>query len=271
MASTDSVRLLVIEPSQVAALGIRAILSRRSRYEIQSFASSIDEAKAFLQKTPTPPHIVICSYVLPEDQTGVDMAHLLRRRWPWLPMLLYSSLEEQGLPQVVRELEIPALVSKLEHHSVLLSALDALQRGERFISPQFRKLEGRNGGAGCALSERQRAVLQLSAQGAPNSEIAERLGIGEETVRSHFKAVLRKLNARDRAQAVAIGLRSGLIRLLLLALLVAAAHDHLTEPVSAAVFHTQTVLTGAQTEAGSEPMFVDDWPGDSAEPLLADL
>jgi DNA-binding NarL/FixJ family response regulator len=62
------------------------------------------------------------------------------------------------------------------------------------------------------LTERQLEVLQLMADGLPNTEIAAKLGISRESVKSRIKLVLSKLGARDRTEAVHLGHRAGLLK-----------------------------------------------------------
>jgi DNA-binding NarL/FixJ family response regulator len=61
------------------------------------------------------------------------------------------------------------------------------------------------------LTDRETQILQLVADGFSNHEIADHLVVGSETVKTHVRHILTKLNARSRSNAVAIGLRSGLI------------------------------------------------------------
>ncbi len=84
--------------------------------------------------------------------------------------------------------------------------MDAAAEAERFVDPAAKKP---NGVAG--ITRRQREILQLYADGLSTAAVAKRLGLGTETVRTHTKAVLNRLEARDRAHAVAIGLRNSLI------------------------------------------------------------
>ena len=76
-----------------------------------------------------------------------------------------------------------------------------------------RRADGRGPDAGGGLTEREREVLALLAGGLPNRAIGTRLGISEQTVKTYVAAILDKLDAATRAEAVAIGLRRGLIML----------------------------------------------------------
>ena len=83
-------------------------------------------------------------------------------------------------------------------------AVDAAADSNRFVDPAAN-------GKRSPLTRRQREVLQLLADGVSTDGVAHRLGLSAETVRTHTKATIRRLEARDRAHAVAIALRSGLI------------------------------------------------------------
>ena len=88
----------------------------------------------------------------------------------------------------------------------LTAAVDAAADSERFVDPAAQRTT-----AASVLTRRQREILQLYADGRSTEEVAKRLGVSTETVRTHTKAVLARLDARDRAHAVAIGLRNSLI------------------------------------------------------------
>ena len=80
-------------------------------------------------------------------------------------------------------------------------------RDRSFIDPDV----DRRGGASRTLTPRQREILQLFADGHSTDEAAKRLGLSTETVRTHAKASLARLEARDRSHAIAIALRGSLI------------------------------------------------------------
>jgi DNA-binding NarL/FixJ family response regulator len=93
--------------------------------------------------------------------------------------------------------------SPVEH---LNDAVDAAAEAEKFVDPVAKGKRGRH-----ALTRRQREILQLFADGQSTAKAAKRLGLSAETVRTHTKAILARLKARDRAHAVAIALRTSLI------------------------------------------------------------
>jgi DNA-binding NarL/FixJ family response regulator len=97
-------------------------------------------------------------------------------------------------------------VAKSSPVASLARAVDAAVEAETFVDPAARAESARLG-----LTRRQREILQLYADGHSSIEAGNHLGVTLETVRTHTKAILSRLEARDRAHAVAIGLRSALI------------------------------------------------------------
>lgn len=99
-----------------------------------------------------------------------------------------------------------AYVSKRSEPGALLQGVEAAAQQEAFIDPAAGSAPGNTG-----VTRRQRQVLQLFADGLSTEQAACRLGLSEETVRTHAKACLARLGARDRTHAVAIALRGSLI------------------------------------------------------------
>jgi DNA-binding NarL/FixJ family response regulator len=101
-------------------------------------------------------------------------------------------------------------VDKVSPLDVLASAVQVVSQGRRYIDPSL--IAGVLDVASDRLSEREVEVLQMAAGGSQNKEIAARLGLSEETVKSHVSNVIRKLGATSRTEAVANALRRALIR-----------------------------------------------------------
>lgn len=100
-----------------------------------------------------------------------------------------------------------AYVSKRSPLDVMRQAVDAVADFESFIDPSV----AHRGNGKPPITRRQRQILQLVADGHTTERAAKKLGLSSETVRTHAKAALPRLGATDRAHAVAIALRGGLI------------------------------------------------------------
>jgi DNA-binding NarL/FixJ family response regulator len=102
----------------------------------------------------------------------------------------------------------------------LIDAIAVVARGEALLAPsvtrrlieEFTKQPAAANPLPVELTEREREVLALMAQGLSNQELAERLFIADNTVKTHVKRVLAKLGARDRAQAIVMAYEAGLGR-----------------------------------------------------------
>jgi DNA-binding NarL/FixJ family response regulator len=97
-------------------------------------------------------------------------------------------------------------------HKELLDAIRAVHAGQKRIPPEI-AAELADHAADEALTDREIDVVRLIAAGNSNKQIADRLSIGEATVKSHVTNILSKLGANDRAHAVTIGLKRGIIDL----------------------------------------------------------
>ena len=92
----------------------------------------------------------------------------------------------------------------------LVRAIQAAQIGEFYVDPALSSTIVLDDGDK-TLSARQREILQMLADGMQTDHVAQKLGLSTETVRTHTKRILAKLSADTRTQAVAIGIRNGLI------------------------------------------------------------
>ena len=137
--------------------------------------------------------------------TGTAAIKALRKASPGLGIVAHGPRPERQAATEAMKAGATAYVAKSSPAEELTRAVDAAAESEQFIDPA-----AENGG-GNSLTRRQRQILQLIADGHSTSVAAKRLGLSTETVRTHTKAVLARLGARDRAHAVAIALRSTLI------------------------------------------------------------
>ena len=136
----------------------------------------------------------------------------IRREFPEARIIVLTTY--RGDQQVLRALRGGArgYILKGLVHKELLDTIRAVHAGQKRIPPEI-AAELAEHAADDALTDREIDVLRLIASGNSNKQIADRLSIGEATVKSHVTNILSKLGANDRAHAVTIGLKRGIIEL----------------------------------------------------------
>lgn len=186
-------------------LGVRGLLSER--FEVEEAANGADALQMLTDFGEFDVAIIDLGRAHGENgaPTGTAAIKALRKASPGLGIVAHGSRAERQAATEAMKAGATAYVAKSSPAEELTRAVDAAAESERFIDPA-----AENGGDS-SLTRRQRQILQLIADGHSTSIAAKRLGLSTETVRTHTKAVLARLGARDRAHAVAIGLRSSLI------------------------------------------------------------
>jgi DNA-binding NarL/FixJ family response regulator len=139
------------------------------------------------------------------DLRGTQAIRALRKAQPDLGIVAHGPHAQQHAATEAIKAGATAYVVKSSPVEALHQAVEAAAESERFVDPAA----GRSRRP--AVTRRQRQILQLYADGQSTAQVAKRLGLSTETIRTHTKAILSRLRARDRTHAVAIGLRSSLI------------------------------------------------------------
>jgi DNA-binding NarL/FixJ family response regulator len=139
---------------------------------------------------------------------GAATIRALLKAQPGLGIVAHGDRPERHLVGEAIAAGANAFVAKSSEPDKLSRAVEAAADSETFIDPAA---GGRQPRAGQSLTKRQRQILQMFADGNSTTQVARKLGLGAETVKTHTKQLLSRLRARDRAHAVAIGLRNSLI------------------------------------------------------------
>ena len=201
-------RCLVIDPQPTVRLGVRRLLDRR--YAVEE-ASDWEGGLEILGSTGG--FVVAIVDMNRADAGGMSgrpgtaAIRALRRAQPGLGIVAHGTRPERHAAAEAIDAGATAFVAKSSPPGNLLRAVDAAVESETFVDPAA----GTGRASGPRLTPRQRQILQLYADGERTAAVANRLGLSAETVRTHTKALLARLAARDRAHAVAIGLRNSLI------------------------------------------------------------
>ena len=157
------------------------------------------------------PDVTLMDLRLP-DMSGVDSLIAIRAEFPDARIIMVTTFEGDVDVQRALEAGARAYLLKSMPYKELVDAIRKVHSGKKSIPPALANRLAEHL-ADEALTSREIEILRCVAEGYRNREIAERLFISEETVKIHIKHVMDKLGATHRTQAVAIGLRRGIIQL----------------------------------------------------------
>jgi two-component system, NarL family, response regulator DesR len=152
------------------------------------------------------PALLLLDYALP-DLPATELVRKLRREGSSTPVLVITASPRPGLNEAVLEAGAQGVVIKRGDPDLLLRALRQVASGQPVIDAEHpRRPAGQ-----ASLSPREREVLRLAAGGSTNKEIATRLGLGSETVKTLLSRAFAKLGARNRMEAVTAARERGVL------------------------------------------------------------
>jgi DNA-binding NarL/FixJ family response regulator len=171
-------------------------------------AQARDGLAAVASVQETMPDVALVDYRMPHLE-GAELLTQLREAAPEMLIAVYTADSDQRIVGVVFEAGAHALILKDAPLSDLVSALETICSGRRYVDPALARV-ALGAAAKPALTPRESEVLAHVADGLSHDEIGKRLSISPETVRTHVRKACERLNARTRTHAVATALRLGL-------------------------------------------------------------
>jgi DNA-binding NarL/FixJ family response regulator len=205
---TSEITVLIVDDHEVVREGLRLSLSRTPHIRVVGEASDGNGAIDLAGRRK--PNVVIMDVRMP-GMDGLDATKALMAREPNTSVLIFTAYSERSL--LARGLESGAkgYILKEAPHDTLVRAIEKVAGGDSFIDPALMPafLSGKD--REDMLTAREREILQLLADGMSNADVAQRLFISQETVKSHVRHILAKLEADTRTHAVAIALRDAII------------------------------------------------------------
>ncbi|HEY4464920.1 MAG TPA: response regulator transcription factor [Streptosporangiaceae bacterium] len=214
------VRVVLVDDHEMVLQGLKAMLARfLGRVRVVGEAPDAEAAEKVVAALD--PDIVLCDVRL-RGSSGLDLCRRLVEKEPGRRVVLLSVYDdEQYLYQALRSGAAGYLLKRVGGDE-LVRQLEQVHAGETVVDSA---LAGRAAasaarlqsgefwpGAHLGLSHRESEVLALMVAGLSNRAIAAKLIVGDETVKSHARAIYRKLDVGDRAGAVAAALREGIFR-----------------------------------------------------------
>jgi two-component system response regulator DegU len=217
----DKIKVMIIDEQEFFRAGVRQALSQQPDLEI-------------LECDPTQNALELIEAALPDvvllgsdlaSLSGIELGRKIAQYYPNTKVVVLSpDPDDEELFQVIKTAAV-ACLSKKATGDELASTIRRARKGEYPINEslmtrprvakqvlnQFRGMGRTLEGIVAPLTNRETQILTYIAEGNSNKEIARILEISEQTIKNHVSAILRKLNANDRAHAVALALHSGWI------------------------------------------------------------
>lgn len=209
MPSPSPIRLLLVDDHPVLRAGLANVLN----YEpgIKVVAQADDGAAAIDLWRTHRPDVVLLDLSMP-GMDGIETLERLRGEFPEARVLMLTSSEAPEDVRHALKAGAGGYITKNVRRAELVAAIRAVHTGGQAIEAALaRQLAAEEEGG--AVSRRELEVLGLVRQGFTNADIGRLLGISERTAKAHVGALLMKLQAADRAEAVARGFERGLLKL----------------------------------------------------------
>lgn len=201
------IRLLLVDDHPLLREGVISVVERQS--DMQLVAEAEDGEQAVEQFRRVQPDVTLMDLQMP-GMGGVEAIRTIVGEFPQARIIVLTTYK--GDVQALRALKAGAsgYLLKSMLRKDLLEAVRQVHAGRRWIPPEI-ATEIATHVAEDALSMREVEVLGQVAGGRSNKVIAARMGISEETVKTHMKSILAKLDANDRTHAVTIALKRGIL------------------------------------------------------------
>jgi DNA-binding NarL/FixJ family response regulator len=207
----DVTRLVIVEDHEAVREALAALLQMRG-FEVVGAVGNVAAALDLAQHVE--PDVAVVDVGLP-DGDGTELTRRLIERRPELAVLIYTGVADAAV--LASGLDSGARGYALKSGSVdeLVDAIGRVAAGESYVDPRLDRvvLSPQATERVPQLSPREREVLHLMAEGYTAEAVGGRLGVSVETVRTHVRNVIRKLQARNRVHAIAMALERGDITL----------------------------------------------------------
>ena len=211
-----SIRALIVDDHPVTREGLRTALEL-SEEVIVVIGEAASGEEAVEQARTLSPDVVFMDVRMP-GMDGIEATRRIKDAAPDTKVILITVDESRGAISEAIQAGVSGYLLKDATPDALVDAARNAVEGNAVIHPQLTRTfieEARTAGGedtkSTPLSKREREILQKVADGATTRQVASDLGISPHTVKTHLERIFEKLGANDRAQAVAIAIRTGIV------------------------------------------------------------
>ena len=209
-------RVLIVNDHPVTQDGRRSALGAAGKNEIEIVGEAANGQDAVSAVSELKPDVVFMDVQMP-GMDGLEAARLIRESVPDTKVILFTVEESRAAVAEAMQAGVSGYLLKDVTGSELVKAAQLAMEGKAVIHPALTRafmeeVQLSPHRPETPLSARESEILQRVAYGATTKEVAKALGISPHTVKTHLERIFEKLGANDRAQAVAIAFRLGLVQ-----------------------------------------------------------
>jgi DNA-binding NarL/FixJ family response regulator len=211
-----TIRILIADDHGVVAEGLKHVVEAQPDMQVVSLA--VDGREAVRQARDLQPDVVLMDLSMPE-LNGADATRAILERDPKCRVIVLSMYSEREYVRRALKAGAAGYVVKRSAAKEVVDAIRAVHAGQRYLSPRVADVvldDYAGDGADdqlARLSQREREVLQLLAEGHTGAQIAERLSLSQKTVETYRARLVEKLGIRDVAGLVRFAIQRGIVSL----------------------------------------------------------
>ncbi|MEM9950313.1 MAG: response regulator transcription factor [Chloroflexota bacterium] len=210
------VKILIVDDQALARDGLELIVSANADYDVIGTAS--DGAEALEKIETLLPDVVMMDLKMP-IMNGVQATRRIREQFPDVVVLVLTTYDDDEWVLDAIRAGASGYLLKDSPREQILDAIDRVAKGETIVSSRItsklyqfvQQGSPTNSTIAQELTEREREILSLLANGLSNADIASRIHLAEGTVRNYVSSIFTKLDVTDRAQATALAWRHNLV------------------------------------------------------------
>ncbi len=214
---SGKIRVLIADDHAILREGVRALLQLHPDIEVVGDAA--DGTEALAQVGRLDPDVVLMDIAMP-GLGGIEATLELKKLGKRAKVLILSQYDDREYVRRLLKAGVSGYVLKKSAGGELANAIRAVHRGGLVLDPEVARVAMEESGSSApggsdpyeTLTDREKQVLKLVAEGRSNKEVAELLGISVKTAMSHREKVMEKLDLHNRTDLVKFAVRQGVIR-----------------------------------------------------------